>query len=381
MQTLNRNRGYRLTLGIAVGLIVGLGFTSVSQAERLSLSGLKTEIDELQQQDQDALTQLIVTAAIPDYGDDLGNPGQIVIEGLNFENGSFPAVMLNQIVLFVDFASDRTIITELPLLPPGSYMLTVETGSARSQFDAFEVTLGATGPAGPAGEPGQDGAPGAPGPMGDPGPIGPPGPPGATGPRGFTGSPGPAGDDGIAGPPGPDGPPGPEGPAGPAGPVDNLGNHAATTNLDMNGFTIRETRGYEIENSSNQIFRGATGRRGSAANFDFNPDSQIGVVVEAGSSESAGIYMDGDTMALWSPGDEDVLRVYDEDSFSSGPIFTVKNNRTVVGEHRATTSAASSSTLSNGTTSCPSGRVVTGITVARNLVGITSIRLNCAYVR
>jgi len=47
MQTSSRSRGHRLTLGIAVGLIVGLGFTSVSQAERLSLSGLKTQIDAI----------------------------------------------------------------------------------------------------------------------------------------------------------------------------------------------------------------------------------------------------------------------------------------------------------------------------------------------
>lgn len=45
MKTLSRNRSYRLTLGIIAGLIVGLGFTSVSQAERLSLSGLKNEIN------------------------------------------------------------------------------------------------------------------------------------------------------------------------------------------------------------------------------------------------------------------------------------------------------------------------------------------------
>lgn len=342
------------------------------QAARLSISDLDNEINELQQQDQDVLSQLIVTAAIPDYGDEFGNPGQIVIEGLNFQNGSFLAVKLNQIVLFVDFVSDGTIITELPVLPPGSYMLTVETGTARSQFDAFELTLGATGPVGPAGppgEPGQDGAQGVPGPMGAPGPMG------------LPGSPGVAGADGAPGQPGPLGPIGPQGPVGPAGPVDNLGNHSATTNLDMNGFAIQAAGRYEVASSLNQIFRGDRGLRGQAASFDPSTNRTDGVVIEAGESESSGIYMDGNTMVLWSPGDQDVLRVYDEDAFTSGPIFSVLNNRTVVGEHRGLVSAASSSTLSNGTTTCPSSRVVNGITVTRNLAGITTIRLNCAYVR
>lgn len=339
------------------------------QAARLSISDLDNEINELQQQDQNVLSQLIVTAAIPDYGDEFGNPGQIVIEGLNFQNGSFPAVKLNQIVLFVDFVSDGTIITELPVLPPGSYMLTVETGTARSQFDAFELTLGATGPVGPAGppgDPGQDGAQGVPGPKGAPGPMGLPGAPGDAGADGAPGLPGPVG---------------PVGPQGPVGPVDNLGNHSATTNLDMNGFAIQAAGRYDISSASNQIFRGDRGKRGQAASFDPSTSQTNGVVIEAGESESSGIYMDGNTMVMWSPGDQDVLRVYDEDSFGSGPIFSVLNNRTVVGEHRGLVSPASSSTLSNGTTTCPSSRVVNGITVTRNLAGITTIRLNCAFVR
>lgn len=45
MKILSRNRGCRLALGIALGMIAGLGFTGAAQAERLSLSGLKTEID------------------------------------------------------------------------------------------------------------------------------------------------------------------------------------------------------------------------------------------------------------------------------------------------------------------------------------------------
>jgi hypothetical protein len=85
---------------------------------------------------------------------------------------------------------------------------------------------GPVGEQGPAGEPGQEGPAGqdgAPGVAGEVGPAGPQGPAGAMGP---------------AGPQGAMGAPGPAGPQGPAGPVDNLGNHVATTNLEMSGFAI-----------------------------------------------------------------------------------------------------------------------------------------------
>jgi hypothetical protein len=38
--------------------------------------------------------------------------------------------------------------------------------------------------------------------------------------------------------------------------------------------------------------------------------------------------MNGNTMCLWSPGDNDILRVYDEDTFSSGPKFVITNDGT-----------------------------------------------------
>ena len=52
-----------------------------------------------------------------------------------------------------------------------------------------------------------------------------------------------------------------------------------------------------------------------------------GVWIEGGSDESGGFYADSQTAAIWSPGDADVLRVYDEDDLSPGstgvPIFVV----------------------------------------------------------
>ena len=121
-----------------------------------------------------------------------------------------------------------------PLMPPGSYLLTVETGATRSQFDAFELTLGATGPVGPPGPPGE------PGTNGEPGPAGPPGPVGPRGPLGFTGPPGEPGEPGV---PGPVGPPGPAGPPGPIGP-----NWSVGTGLDLLANNLSVDPDYAIRN-------------------------------------------------------------------------------------------------------------------------------------
>lgn len=144
---------------------------------------------------------------------------------------------------------------------------------------------GATGPQGPIGLTGTTGATGPQGPTGATGPMGPQGPTGATGPMGLTGSTGLTGPQGAIGAIGPMGPQGPVGAIGPTGPTgatgatgpqgaagqgvptggttgqvlakvnatdyntqwvtpsaggsgDNLGNHTATTTLNMNSNAI-----------------------------------------------------------------------------------------------------------------------------------------------
>jgi len=62
---------------------------------------------------------------------------------------------------------------------------------------------------------------------------------------------------------------------------------------------------------------GNRGRLGSTPNF--NPDDDNNGLWLEGSTdgiESGGIFMNGNTMCLWSPGDNDLLRIYDEDDFS-----------------------------------------------------------------
>jgi hypothetical protein len=79
------------------------------------------------------------------------------------------------------------------------------------------------------------------------------------------------------------------------------------------------------------------GRLGQAASF--NPDSdRPGLWVEgsdAAGGESGGIFMNGNVICLWSPGDNDLLRVLDEDSFPTGtPVFRIANNGQIF--HRGT---------------------------------------------
>jgi hypothetical protein len=71
------------------------------------------------------------------------------------------------------------------------------------------------------------------------------------------------------------------------------------------------------------------GRLQQAASF--NPDNdRPGLWIEGSDSaggESGGIFMNGNVICLWSPGDNDLLRVLDEDSFPTGtPVFRIANN-------------------------------------------------------
>lgn len=126
----------------------------------------------------------------------------LTVNGSNFGSGS-PLLLLNgNIILPVDSVTDTQLIATIPILPPGTYLLTVlrddapaRTGKkgkrkARSRpsprrLGTFVVTIGAIGPTGPAGTQGDTG-PAGPAGIGLPGPVGPPGPAGPIGPPGLT---------------------------------------------------------------------------------------------------------------------------------------------------------------------------------------------------
>lgn len=115
---------------------------------------------------------------------------------------------------------------------PGSYRLTVATGTGASQSDVFDITVGAVGPKGEKGDRGEKGeagatgaqgstgatgATGAQGPQGITGKDGTQGPKGDTGDKGETGATGPQGQTGATGAQGPQGATGQTGVQGPKG--------------------------------------------------------------------------------------------------------------------------------------------------------------------
>ena len=131
----------------------------------------------------------------------------LLIEGSNFGTAT-PSVELDGLQLAVQAVAANSIVALAPAsLTPGSYRLTVASGTGPTQVGTFDMTYGAVGPEGPAGP---TGSPGPKGETGEAGPIGAQGAPGEMGPVGPKGDPG---DTGATGPVGPKGDPGPQGAA------------------------------------------------------------------------------------------------------------------------------------------------------------------------
>jgi hypothetical protein len=109
----------------------------------------------------DSPPQLVIVSAKADTA-----AGTLTIDGAAFGDGR-PVVTLNGMPLDVVTSTPSDIVASLPAgLDPGTYLLTVSRGPATTQFDSFNLTLGAAGPQGP---PGATGATGAAGPQGPPG--------------------------------------------------------------------------------------------------------------------------------------------------------------------------------------------------------------------
>ncbi|MBI4785201.1 MAG: hypothetical protein HY785_28430 [Oscillatoriophycideae cyanobacterium NC_groundwater_1537_Pr4_S-0.65um_50_18] len=94
-------------------------------------------------------------------------------------------------------------------------------------------------------------------------------------------------------------------------------------NLQINGDT------YLKADNHVSLHYGNRGRLGQTPNF--NPDNNSnGLWLEASADglESGGIFCNGNTIVLWSPGDNDTLRIYDEDELGSAnlvPKFVINN--------------------------------------------------------
>jgi hypothetical protein len=130
----------------------------------------------------------------------------VTIRGLNLQSRRTPPIVLlgaTLTPLAVTSSSDTHITALLPVgITAGSYRLTVGYGLSESQYDQFDLTLGAAGPQGPQGIQGAQGPAGAPG---SPGPIGPQGLQGPQGIQGAMGAQGATGTTGATGPVGPSG--------------------------------------------------------------------------------------------------------------------------------------------------------------------------------
>ncbi|WP_239576981.1 collagen-like protein [Archangium primigenium] len=137
------------------------------------------------------------------------------IHGRQFSTttGAAPVVRVAEIGLTVKTYGSSTVVVELPpaFLQPGSYLLTLSTGPNLDQNDAFDVTIGTTGPKGDTGAQGPQGPKGDTGPQGFKGDTGAQGPQGLQGPKGDTGAQGPQGVQGIQGLKGDTGAQGPAG--------------------------------------------------------------------------------------------------------------------------------------------------------------------------
>jgi hypothetical protein len=90
--------------------------------------------------------------------------------------------------------------------------------------------------------------------------------------------------------------------------------------IDDSPVSISDGSAFAIRIGNRGTFGQATG---------FNPDNdRNGLWVETSQpdGESGGIFLNGNTMALWSPGDGDLFRVLDEDNINGTPVFTITSS-------------------------------------------------------
>jgi len=95
MQSSNRNRNLYLRICVALGLIVGVSMTSVSQAERLSLTGLKAQIDGVESQVQSVEEMVCGDADSATCAADIAPSALERIEALEMERDQLLAALFD----------------------------------------------------------------------------------------------------------------------------------------------------------------------------------------------------------------------------------------------------------------------------------------------
>jgi hypothetical protein len=127
-----------------------------------------------------AARQVVISSAMADLLND-----QVLIAGANFTADA--DVRLGEFPLTIVSASSSLVIATLPAsvkAAPGSYALSVTSGSGLGTKAEISLAVGAVGPKGDTGATGAKGDPGDPGPQGIQGLQGPAGPAGPAGPGG-----------------------------------------------------------------------------------------------------------------------------------------------------------------------------------------------------
>ncbi len=187
------------------------------------------------------------------------------INGHNFDRGHDPVVRLAGNELQVNSVSANMIEAEVnSVIPPGDYLLIVETGLLPIRVDKYDLTIGAQGPQGEAGPEGPEGPMGAQGEQGPEGPIGPMGPQGDQGPAGAVGAQGPQGDPGPQGEQGPQGESiqGPQGEPGTSSWADGFETVSTTDSVQIGSDTASCTAANEGTlrfNTITKMFEGCDG--------------------------------------------------------------------------------------------------------------------------
>ncbi len=109
-------------------------------------------------------------------------------------------------------------------------------------------------------------------------------------------------------------------------------------NLQVNKGYIEIDDGGTV-NQRGIISYGVNGKIGATTSWTPDTLNNPGLWVEGSNDgESGGIFMNGNTFALWSPGDQGILKIYDEDNFSQGPIYQITGSGISEGQRFASIS-------------------------------------------
>lgn len=140
-----------------------------------------------------------------------------------------------------------------------------------------------------------------------------------------------------------------------------IGTTTPSQKLDVNGDGLFSGGSVYVGSTATLLSRSAAGKLGAAAGVQFNAGSS-GVLIEDSSAdgESGGFFVNGNTAAIWNPGDTGkILSFYDEDSFSSGvtptPLSWIASNGTYALQDSSSygASAIVAGTMAVGSTSSP----------------------------